>query len=180
MSEHYTTPPKPRRRIPIWVWVVGGLLIGSALLGSCVMGGVKVFKSLDGRAQASEDIAEKILKNSKLPSSSDPIWVSAISGQEGFDEQTTKMSKLYAKFGEVKHIGEATCGMNSYTGTQQENGTFATCTMSFEAELSPGAAMVKWKHKDEAWKLYGFRAIFSDMSVLVDDEVDADSADPTD
>lgn len=182
MSEHYTTPPKPRRRIPIWVWVVGGLLIGSALLGSCVMGGVKVFKSLGERGIASKILAEKVMVEG-LPDSSDPIWgadITKIDDLEAFDENVSKTSRYYRKFGPVETIGESSCNAKTSAGIGQANGTFMTCSMPMVAEKSPGMITVTWKRYDGEWKLYYFNVQFSDISALIDDEVDADSADPTD
>ncbi len=179
--EDYTQTVVKKRRIPVWVWVVGALLIVAGLLGSCVMGGVKLYHSLDERGIASKALAEQVMFTHIVPDSSDSIWLPVVSGQEGFDEEVTTVSKLYAKFGAVSQIDAPSCSMNSYAGTEQENGTFATCTMSFVAEKSPGTLLVKWKRRDEEWKLYTFRANFSDMSALVeDDEDDAESAAPTD
>lgn len=170
--ENYGQAMVKKRRVPVWVWVVGGLCIGALLLGSCVMGGVKLFQSLDERGQASKALAEQVMVNHAVPDSSDPIWLPAVSGQEGFDEEITKVNKLYAKFGAVTEVAEPSCSINSYAGTEQENGTFATCTMSFVSEKSPGTVIVKWKSKDDEWKLYGFRANFSDMAALIEDEED--------
>ncbi len=179
--EDYTQTVVKKRRIPVWLWVVGALLIGAGLLGSCVMGGMKLYQSLDKRGIASKALAEQVLFSQTVPDSSDPIWLPAVSERKGFDEETVKVSKLYAKFGAVIEVDEPSCSMNSYTGTEEENGTFATCSMSFQAEKSPGSVIVKWKRKDDEWKLYGFRANFSDMSALVEDDEDgAENAAPVD
>lgn len=152
---------KSRKR---W-WIAGILLIVAVLLGTCIKGGMDLFAAVSARNAATEDFARRALTDG-LPAADDPVY----SRRAGVTQEAVDAADRYMQqFGAVSDFSGAMCSMvTSANSNPAESGTFGNCTMTAMSEHSPVNIFVRWVREDELWKIFQFKADFTDQTVLLE------------
>lgn len=154
---------QPRRRIGRYIkWGIGLLiLVGMA---SCVFTLGRLFTMI-GPLQEKTDAFVTQAFETGLPSPTDPVWADNM----GFDEDThQRMTRMMDSVGPPQSVEPANCSMNSYAGTEQENGTFGVCTVAVAYAKTPGDITIRWKKSGDAWLIVGFRLNYAEVDRLLD------------
>jgi hypothetical protein len=172
-ADYQHIPPKRKSRT-LW-WVLGGGLLALLVLGTCINSGVKAFKALGARGDASREMAKRLLEDG-FPNVGDPIYSSRVSATQ---EQVDKINRYIGHFGRVTEYGEPQCTLRSAANMDKsKSGTFADCVLAIQAEHSPGRVTINWVRESEEWKLFGAHVTFTDQSVLLDKAEQVDSRAP--
>lgn len=171
----YEEIPPPRKSRRGW-WILGGVVAVLLLLGTCIKGGVDVYKAVNARSEATGEIARAFMR-SGLPDADDPIF-SKRSGatQTAIDE----LNDLIALYGKASKFSDATCGMVSKAHTDAaQAGTFSSCTLTAQTRRANVSLAVDWVREEGEWKLLGFNVNYSnDAPVREREEAAAGDAEP--
>lgn len=163
-AQPYEQTARPRKSRRIW-WIGGIGLLLIVLLGTCVRGGIDLFKAVSARNAATEELAHRFLTEG-LPPADDPIYARRAGvSQDSLDA----LSRFVRQFGKVSDFSPATCNIVSSANSNPAlSGTFGNCSLTAQAEHSPVIISVTWVQEDEIWKLLNFHANFTDNSVLIE------------
>lgn len=164
--------PKPKTSRKLY-WIVGGVVLGLILLGTCVRAGVSAFSAVAERMTATHDIAQTFLTDG-LPAADDSIYARRAGVTP---EAVDQLNRLIKMFGKLESVGTAACTVQSVANTNPAKaGTFANCSLTAKAEFSPAHVAVVWVREDKIWKIYAFNVQYTDQSVLLDKAERADEA----
>lgn len=167
-----TEPPRKSRRL--W-WILGILAIAAILLGTCVKGGMDLFKSVAARQQATYDLARQFLSEG-LPEADDPIFSKRANVTP---EALAKLQSMMDQFGAISNYSDAVCTLTTAANTNRDaSGTFGQCYMSAVSEHSPLNISVRWVREGEDWKVLAFNLNYSDMTVLLEKAKQSDLPSP--
>ena len=162
-------PPRKSRKV---FWIVGGLVIATVLLGTCINGGVKAFQAVSARSEATDKLVRQYFADG-LPAATDPIYSRRIEITQKAVDDTNRYIRQY---GAVSEFSDAACNVRSAANTDAaKSGTFADCTLTVVSEHSPGVVSVQWVREDEMWKIIGMNVTYSDQRVLLDKAEQADA-----
>lgn len=163
-TQPYEQTPAPRKSRRLW-WILGGGALLLYVLGSCVKGGIDLYKAVTARNAATEMLAQRFMAEG-LPSADDPVYAR----RAGVDQASLdSLNRFMKQFGKVSEFTPASCNIvSSANADPAQSGTFANCTLAAKAELSPVTIAVRWVREDETWKLLDFQTHFTDNTVLID------------
>lgn len=163
-TQPYEQTPAPRKSRRLW-WIIGGGALLLYVLGSCVKGGIDLYKAVTARNAATEMLAQRFMDEG-LPPADDPVYARRAGVEQG---SLDSLNRFMKQFGKVSEFTPASCNIvTSAHSDPAQSGTFANCTLAAKAELSPVTIAVRWVREDETWKLLDFQTHFTDNTVLID------------
>lgn len=159
----YEQIPAPRKPLPLW-WIIGGGVLLLYSLGSCLKSGMDLNEAISVRNAETEEIARRFMAEG-LPPAEDPLYARQAGVQQA---SLDSLNRFIGQFGAVSEFTPASCTIVSGAAADPAaTSTFANCALLAKAELSPVTIAIRWVQEEGAWKIYDFQANFTDDTVLI-------------
>lgn len=149
--------------MPLWAMLAIVVVI-SLLLGSCVWSFVGLFGKNTVAQTASDDFLRQVTDGDGFPGADDPVF--SVIGDRKWEQKSIDMINLYFdRMGDIKSTDASVCQTVSKASTNEDSGTFSTCTALHRLDGFEGTSTMVWRAVGDGLTLDSYNIQLNDADV---------------